>query len=110
MPTHDLDKIGVDDAILRKQGRFTKEEYEEMKKHAEIGGEMVRNILTGVEEKQFVDVAQNVAHYHHEKVDGTGYPDGKKGDEIPVEARIMALAEVFLSCRSELEDYYDHCS
>lgn len=147
-PMHDLGKIGVDDAILRKQGRFTKEEYEEMKKHAEIGGEMVRNILTGVEEKQFVDVARNVAHYHHEKVDGTGYPDGKKGDEIPVEARIMALAdvfdalvskrcykdafsydkafsiikedagthfdkalaEVFLSCRSELEDYYDHCS
>ncbi len=94
-PMHDLGKIGVDDAILRKQGKFTDEEYAMMKKHSEIGYHMLSEILEGVEEPDFVSVAENVAHYHHEKVDGTGYPHGLKGDEIPVEARIMALADVF---------------
>lgn len=94
-PMHDIGKIGVDDAILRKQGKFTDEEYSQMKKHSEIGFHMVSEILSDVEEADFVSVAKNVAHYHHEKVDGTGYPHGLKGDEIPVEARIMALADVF---------------
>lgn len=94
-PMHDLGKIGVDDAVLRKQGRFTDEEYEKMKKHSEIGYHMVNEILSGVEDPEFVCVAENVAHYHHEKIDGTGYPDGLKGEEIPMEARIMALADVF---------------
>lgn len=146
-PMHDLGKIGVDDAILRKQGRFTDAEYEEMKKHAAIGGKMVEDILGGVEEEDFVRIAKNVANYHHERMDGTGYPCGLKGEEIPLEARIMALADVFdalvskrcykeaysydkafsiieeemgthfdkrlakifLSCRSELEEYYNEC-
>ncbi|MCQ2524021.1 MAG: HD domain-containing protein [Lachnospiraceae bacterium] len=94
-PMHDLGKIGVDDAVLRKQGRFTDEEYEKMKEHSEIGYHMVSEILSGVEEEDFVRVAENVAHYHHEKVNGCGYPHGLKGDEIPIEARIMALADVF---------------
>ena len=94
-PMHDLGKIGVDDAVLRKQGKFTDEEYEMMKKHSEIGYHMVNEILSGVEDEEFVRVAENVAHYHHEKVNGMGYPDGLKGEEIPVEARIMALADVF---------------
>lgn len=144
-PMHDIGKIGVDDAILRKQGKFTDEEYAIMKSHAEIGYHMVSEVLSDVEEPDFVRVAENVAHYHHEKIDGTGYPHGLKGDDIPVEARIMALADVFdalvskrcykdafsydkafsiiehdagthfdatlakvfLSCRSELEDYYN---
>lgn len=94
-PMHDLGKIGVDDAVLRKQGRFTDEEYDKMKMHSEIGYHMVSEILSGVEEQDFVRVAENVAHYHHEKVNGTGYPEGLKGEEIPIEARIMALADVF---------------
>lgn len=94
-PMHDLGKIGVDDAVLRKQGRFTEEEFAKMKTHSEIGGRMVKRILTNVEEEEFVTVAFNVANYHHEKVNGKGYPCGLKGDEIPVEARIMALADVF---------------
>lgn len=94
-PMHDIGKIGVDDAILRKQARFTDDEYNQMKKHSEIGFKMVREILSDVEEPDFVAIAENVAHYHHEKVNGTGYPSGLKGDEIPVEARIMALADVF---------------
>ncbi|MCQ2528711.1 MAG: HD domain-containing protein [Saccharofermentans sp.] len=144
-PMHDIGKIGVDDAVLRKQGRFTDEEYAKMKQHSEIGYHMVSEILAEVEEPDFVAIAENVAHYHHEKVDGTGYPHGLKGDEIPVEARIMALADVFdalvskrcykdafsydkafeiiendagthfdaglakvfISCRPELEEYYN---
>lgn len=66
-----------------------------MKKHSEIGYHMVSEILSGVEEPEFVRVAENVAHYHHEKINGTGYPEGLKGEEIPIEARIMALADVF---------------
>ena len=145
-PMHDLGKIGVDDAILRKRGRFTEDEYAQMKTHSEIGYRMVTEILSEVEEPDFLRVAQNVAHYHHEKMDGSGYPHGLKGDEIPVEARIMALAdvfdalvskrcykdafsydkafeiikqdsgthfdaklaEVFISCRPELEEYYNN--
>ncbi len=94
-PMHDLGKIGVDDAVLRKQAKFTPEEYEKMKQHSEIGYHMVSEILSGVEESDFVRVAENVAHYHHEKIDGTGYPHGLRGEEIPIEARIMALADVF---------------
>ncbi len=144
-PMHDLGKIGVDDAVLRKRGRFTDEEYAIMKRHAEIGGRMVREILTGVEDDDFVQVAYHVANYHHEKVNGKGYPMGLKGEEIPIDARIMALADVFdalvskrcykeafpydkafeiirndagehfdkrlaelfLQCREDLENYYD---
>lgn len=94
-PMHDLGKIGVDDAVLRKQGKFTPEEYEKMKAHPAIGARIVEEVLTGVEDPAFVQVAVNVAHYHHEKVDGTGYPCGLKQEEIPLEARIMALADVF---------------
>lgn len=94
-PMHDIGKIGVDDSILRKNGRFTDEEYSQMKKHSEIGAQLVNQILTGVEEEQFVRIANNIAHYHHEKYDGNGYPCGLKGEEIPIEARIMAIADVF---------------
>lgn len=94
-PMHDVGKIGVPDAILQKRGRFTKEDFEIMKTHAPIGGKLVQKIYTGVEEEDFVIVAYNVASYHHEKVNGKGYPNGLKGEEIPIEARIMALADVF---------------
>lgn len=94
-PMHDLGKISVDDRVLRKQGRFEPEEYEEMKKHSAEGARIVKQILEGVEEDDFVEIAANVAHYHHEKWNGTGYPDGLVGEEIPIEARIMALADVF---------------
>ncbi|MGN0588910.1 MAG: HD-GYP domain-containing protein, partial [Ruminiclostridium sp.] len=94
-PMHDLGKIAVDDRVLRKQAKFTPEEYNEMKKHSAEGTRIVRQILEGVEEADFIDIAANVAHYHHEKWDGSGYPDGLSGEEIPVEARIMALADVF---------------
>ncbi|MBR2409505.1 MAG: HD domain-containing protein [Lachnospiraceae bacterium] len=94
-PMHDLGKIAIDDAVLRKPGKYTEEEYAEMKRHSVEGARIVKNILDGVEDEAFVRVAKNVAFFHHEKWNGQGYPLGKKGEEIPPEARIMALADVF---------------
>ncbi len=94
-PMHDLGKIAVDDAILRKPGRFTPEEFEKMKAHAAEGARIVHEILKGVQDDDFRRIAQNVAHYHHERWDGSGYPEGLRGEEIPLEARIMAIADVY---------------
>ena len=94
-PKHDLGKIAVDDAILRKPGRFTPEEFEQMKKHAPEGARIVKQILEGTDNVEFMNIAVNVAHYHHERMDGSGYPEGLKGEEIPFEARIMAIADVY---------------
>ncbi len=94
-PMHDLGKIAVDDAILRKPGRFTDEEFEIMKTHAAEGARIVHEILKNTDDNEFRVIAENVAHYHHERWDGSGYPDGLKGEEIPLEARIMAVADVY---------------
>jgi response regulator RpfG family c-di-GMP phosphodiesterase len=94
-PMHDLGKIAVDDAILRKPGRFTDAEFEEMKKHAKEGARIVHEILKGTDDHAFHILAENVAHYHHERFDGSGYPEGLKGEAIPFEARIMAIADVY---------------
>lgn len=94
-PMHDLGKIAIDDNILRKPGKFTDEEYAEMKRHTTEGAKIVTSILQGVEDDEFVKIARNVALYHHEKYNGKGYPHGISGEDIPVEARIMALADVF---------------
>ena len=94
-PMHDLGKIAVDDAVLRKPGRFTPEEFEKMKSHAAEGARIVREILRGTDDAFFQQIAENVAHYHHERWDGSGYPEGLRGDEIPLEARIMAVADVY---------------
>ena len=94
-PMHDLGKIAVDDAVLRKPGKFTPEEYEKMKAHAAEGARIVDSILEGTDNEAFHKVARNVAHYHHERWDGSGYPEGLKGEEIPIEARIMAIADVY---------------
>ena len=94
-PMHDLGKITIDDAILRKPGKFTDEEYAIMKTHSKEGSVIVNQILEDVVDKSFEEVAVNIAHYHHERWDGKGYPNGLKGDEIPLEARIMAIADVY---------------
>lgn len=94
-PMHDLGKVSVDDSILRKPGRYTEEEYAEMKKHSEAGAKIVESVLRGADDDEFVDIAMNIARYHHERWDGKGYPQGLKGEEIPIEARIMALVDVF---------------
>jgi len=94
-PMHDLGKIAVEDYILKKPGRFTEEEFRLMKVHAAVGAEIVEKVLNGVEDDEFMEVAKNIAHYHHEKWNGKGYPEGVAGSNIPLEARIMALADVF---------------
>ena len=94
-PMHDLGKITIDDAILRKPGKFTPEEYEVMKTHAAEGARIVSEILKDTSDVEFAKIAVNVAHYHHEKWNGKGYPKGLKGEEIPFEARIMAVADVY---------------
>ena len=78
-----------------KPGKYTEEEYAEMKKHTIEGARIVENILQGVEDESFVHIAKNIAHYHHEKWNGKGYPSGLAKTDIPIEARIMALADVF---------------
>lgn len=94
-PMHDLGKIAIDDKILRKPGRLTEEEYAIMKTHATKSSELVQELLKDIEKEQFVTLANNVARHHHERWDGNGYPDKLKGEEIPLEARIMAVADVY---------------
>lgn len=100
-PMHDIGKIVVPDQILKKPGKLTTEEYEIMKEHAARGGEIVKEVLVGVEEQVYIDIAADVAAHHHEKWNGTGYPDGLSGEDIPLSARIMAVADVFDALVSE---------
>ena len=92
---HDLGKISISDTILNKPGRFTPEERAVMETHAVRSGEIVRTILKDIEDGEFVTTAYNIARHHHERWDGKGYPDGLSGEDIPVEARIMAVADVY---------------
>ena len=94
-PLHDIGKIKISDVILLKPAKLDAEEFAKMKTHSEEGREIIRNILTIIEDEGFLRVAQNIAAYHHEKWDGSGYPEGKKEDNIPLCARIMAIADVF---------------
>ena len=100
-PMHDLGKITITDTILRKPGRLSPEEFEIMKTHATKSAELVKEILQDAEEKDFVQIATNVARHHHERWDGSGYPDKLKGEEIPFEARLMAVADVYDALVSE---------
>lgn len=94
-PLHDVGKIKISDAILRKPARLTEEEYNAMKLHTVYGREIINEIIGGVEDPEYVKIAEDIAMYHHERWDGTGYPIGLKGEDIPLCARIMALADVF---------------
>ena len=94
-PMHDLGKIAVDDQILRFEGRYEPWQFEKMKAHAKEGARIVRSVLEGTDDEAFRQVAENMAHYHHERWDGSGYPEGLKGEAIPIEARIMAVADVY---------------
>ncbi len=91
---HDVGKIGVPDAVLRKPTSLTAEEWIEMRKHPEIGYQMLKNI-------DFLQTALPIVRYHHERWDGSGYPHGLAGEAIPLEARIFAIADSFDALRSE---------
>ena len=96
-PLHDVGKIQVPDAILNKPGRLTDEEFDMMKKHTSAGSEIISRAMNTVseEDSSYLEEARNLAHYHHEKWNGMGYPDGLKGEDIPLSARVMAVADVF---------------
>lgn len=94
-PLHDVGKILISDVILNKPGKFTPEEFEIMKTHAFLGGDIVEKILAGNAEPELLQMAKEIVCCHHEKWDGSGYPMGLRGSEIPLSARIMAVADVF---------------
>ena len=94
-PLHDVGKIKIPDAILNKPGRLTAEEFEIMKTHATVGKEIIEKAMSTIEGGSYLREARNMAAYHHEKWNGTGYPEGLKEEEIPLSARIMAVADVF---------------
>ena len=94
-PLHDIGKIMVSDTILLKPARLTAEEFEKIKLHACEGGRIVRDVVGGIGNEEYVNIAADIAEYHHEKWDGTGYNKGLSGNDIPLCARIMAIADVF---------------
>jgi len=96
-PLHDIGKIAITDEILKKQGKLTEEESIIMKTHALKGREIIDGMLLdhGLDSFENINILRNIAEYHHEAVNGTGYPNGLTGNEIPLEARIVAVADVF---------------
>lgn len=100
-PLHDIGKVGIPDAILKKPGRLTPEEFEIMKDHAKIGGDTLRTVFDQYPSQSFIKCGMEVAYGHHEKWNGSGYPLGLEGEDIPLTARILALVDVYdaLTCR-----------
>lgn len=94
-PMHDIGKITVDDSILRKTGKLTPEEYDTMKRHSVAGSEIIRANLNSIAESDFLEIAYQLARFHHERWDGAGYPEGLKGTAIPLCARILAITDVY---------------
>lgn len=99
---HDIGKVGVRDNILLKRGVLTREEFEEVKRHPSIGAQTIDRIISNQEiSKGYLLMARDISLYHHEKYNGTGYPLGLKGEEIPIAARILALADAYDAIVSE---------
>ncbi len=95
-PLHDIGKVGIPDHILLKPGALSTDEWAIMKTHSRLGSDAIEQAERDIETPlPFLTLAKEIAHWHHEKWDGSGYPDGLAGDAIPVSARLMALADVF---------------
>ncbi|MEC4724679.1 two-component system response regulator [Shewanella sp. D64] len=95
-PLHDIGKVGITDNILLKPGKLTREEFEVMKTHAYLGFKSLETAEKHMEQSDtFLHIAKDIAHHHHEKWDGSGYPDGLVGEDIPLSARMMAIADVY---------------
>jgi len=102
-PLHDIGKVGIPDGILLKPGKLTPEEFDTMKEHSRIGAEALRSAIASGHEARFLEMAIDIAHYHHEWYDGAGYPEGLAGDEIPLSARIVCLADTYDAIRTRRE-------
>lgn len=98
---HDVGKIAVSDSILRKPGRLTQEEFVEMQRHTEFGGKVIEKIQKKTSDHEFLEYAKVLTVYHHEKWDGSGYPHGLAGEDIPLPARLMAIVDVYDALVSE---------
>jgi putative two-component system response regulator len=94
-PLHDIGKVAISDSILKKPGKLTPEEFEVIKTHTTIGADALREACEMMGDVSFLDTGEILARYHHEKWNGQGYPEGLKGEEIPIFARIMAFADVY---------------
>ncbi|MGC3966610.1 MAG: HD domain-containing protein [Pirellulales bacterium] len=100
-PLHDIGKIGISDEILRKPGWLTAEEFEAMKRHTTIGADLLQRAARNLPYADYLPMAVKVARHHHERFDGSGYPDGLVGTDIPLSARIVAVADVFDAITSD---------
>lgn len=133
-PLHDIGKIGINDSVLRKESTLDKEEFEHMKTHARIGGDTFQNIFSSVEgvhhslmgadalekvcdtmvresaDTEFLHIARDMALYHHERWNGTGYPTGISGEDIPLCARILSIVDVYdaLTSKRSYKDAFSH--
>jgi len=109
-PLHDIGKVGIPDSVLLKPGRLTEDEFEVMKRHTVIGGETLEAVSRAHPGAQFLQMACDIAWSHHEKFDGSGYPRGLAGEEIPLCARIVALADVYdaLTTKRVYKPAYSH--
>jgi HD-GYP domain-containing protein (c-di-GMP phosphodiesterase class II) len=102
-PLHDIGKIAIADEILKKPGKLTEDEKRVMRTHAHKGSEIIDSMLAdhGLDSFENINILHNIAEYHHEAVNGSGYPNGLKGEQIPLEARIVAVADVFDALTSQ---------
>lgn len=94
-PMHDIGKITISDLILQKPGGFTEEEFATMKNHARAGQKLILENMGTIVDKRFVEIAADIAAYHHERWNGGGYPEGRQGEEIPLCARIVTIVDVY---------------
>ncbi len=107
---HDVGKVGIEDNILLKPGKLNDSEYERIKNHSSLGGDALTVVDQKLNKESFLTLGKEIAMYHHERWDGTGYPNGLKGEEIPLSARIVAIADVYdaLTSKRPYKEAYSH--
>ena len=106
---HDIGKVGIDESILNKPGKLTEEEFETMKKHTLIGASMLDK-LEHYKDEKMIKIAYQICRWHHERYDGKGYPDGLIGEQIPIAAQVVSVADVYdaLVSKRVYKDAYSH--